>query len=320
MNEPPAEPENKTLGHGDHWKALGLGGEALTEYLGELMNEAANPVGFHAPWPGGEYAKVVQMHVAQSALWFVVLSGIDERERQLTFLSAYPKLAKTEDWVVKVDEVSDDYGPYEGVVVARAPAGHSLKFFVPHFLAEAEDWKTAVLVRVALTGLALKLERFDAKPVKITEGPRVEEAKAELRAEGKHQEADDPDFHVTILMDRMRTLYSLYHDHHQIIGRVMAVTAVSAAPKFPGWLLEIECLPDEAVSGCRLPVYVFPPALGDRTPPRKGDLVGGVVWLQGSWVGGDPGENAAIWKNAGGECPPSASNHETQASPATPRS
>jgi hypothetical protein len=100
----------------------------------------------------------------------------------------------------------------------------------------------------------------------------------------------------------------LYHDpmfispdHHQIIGRVMSVTAIKPLPQFQGWRLEIECMPDEAASGWRLPVFVFPPALGSDAPPRKGDLVTGTVWLQGSWISGESTRDMEIWRETGGE-------------------
>lgn len=297
----PEDPGENPLGHGDHWQALGLEGEALIEYLEQLTKEADGPVFFPAPWPDAEYDKVIQMRAQRASLCFVVLSGIDEERKLLNFLSAFPALTKTEEWVVNVEEVSAAYGHYEGVVCAKAAAGHGLKFFAPYFGTEADLWRRKGLARVALAGLALKLEKFAAEPIKITEGPLVEEAKRALRAEGKIAEADDPDFHVTVEMDRMRTIYSLNHDHHQIIGRVMSATAIKPLPQFQGWRLEIECMPDEAASGCRLPVFVFPPALSSETPPRKGDLVTGVVWLQGAWIAGDAEKDAAIRKEAGGE-------------------
>ncbi len=298
MDDESEEQSEKPLGHGDHWEALGLEGEAMIEYLEELTKEADCPVFFPAPWPGAEYGKVVQMSAPRSSLCFVVLSGVDEQRKQLALLSAFPTLTKTEEWMLKVNKVSAAYGHYEGVVCATAPSGHTLRFFAPYFGSEAGNWRKMGLARVALAGLALKLEIFPAEPMKISDGPLVEDAKSELRAEGKNEEADDPNFHITVEIDRMRTLYSLNHDHHQIIGRVMAVTAIKPLPRFHGWRLEIECMPDDAASGCRLPVYVFPPALGNEPPPRKGDLVTGVVWLQGSMISGDAEKDAAIWKEA----------------------
>jgi hypothetical protein len=297
----PEEPNEQPHGHGDHWQALGLEGDALIEYLEQLMKEADGPVFFPAPWAGAEYGKVIQMRAQCGSLCFVVLSGIDEERKILNLLSAFPTLTKTEEWVVDLEEVSASYGHYEGVVCAKAAAGHWLKFFAPFFGIEADHWRKKGLARVALAGLALKLEKFAAEPIKITAGPLVEEAKRELRAEGKIAEADDPDFHVTVEMDRMRTLYSLNHDHHQIIGRVMSATAIKPLPQFQGWRLEIECMPDEAASGCRLQVFVFPPALGSDAPPRKGDLVTGTVWLQGSWITGEPERDMEIWRESGGE-------------------
>jgi hypothetical protein len=297
----PEEPNEQPLGHGDHWQALGLEGEALIEYLELLMKEADGPVFFSAPWPEAEYEKVIQMSAPRASLCFVVLSGIDEERKLLNFLSAFPTLTKTKEWVVNVEEVSAAYGNYEGVVCAKAAAGHGLKFFAPYFGTEADHWRKKGLARIALAGLALKLEKFAADPIKITEGPLVEEAKRELRSEGKIDEADNPDFHVTVEMDRMRTLYSLNHDHHQIIGRVVAVATARPSPQFQGWRLEIECMPDKAASGCRLPVFVFPPALGSEPPPRKGDLVTGTVWLQGSWISGESAGDLEIWRESGGD-------------------
>lgn len=300
--QPPAEP----LGHGDHWQAMGLEGEPLVEYLHQLAKEAAEPKFFSTPWPdaqrtGDDFSKVAIMSRPRGYLSFLVLFGINEREKSLSLLSAFPAFARTMEWIVRVESVSSVYGPYEGLVCANAAAGHGLKFFAPYFGLETDHWRKAGLARVALSGLALTLEKFDAEPVRITEGPLVEDAKLELRAEGRDDEADDPDFHITVEMDRMRTLYSLNHDHHQIIGRVVAVATARPSPRFQGWRLEIECMPDEAASGCRLPVFVFPPALGAASPPRKGDHVTGTVWLQGSWISGETESDVEIWRESGGD-------------------
>lgn len=298
MNEENSGKESEPLGHGDHWQALGMEGEPLIEYVHQLTEEVGEPRLFPAPWPGGEFSKIVLMSAPRASLCFVVLSGVNEQEGTLSLLSAFPELTRTEEWIVDVDGASADYGPYEGVVNATAAAGHGLCFFVPYFGLEAEHWKRQGLTRVALAGLALKLETFDAEPLRITEGPRVEEAKSELRAQGRDAEADDPDFHVTFYMDSLRSLYSLNQDHHQIFGRVLSVTPVKPLPQFRGWRLEVECMPDEAANGCRLPVYVFPPAIGSEAPPRKGDLVTGTVWLQGTWVAAASRKDEEIWKES----------------------
>lgn len=301
MNEENQQANAEPLGHGDHWQAMGLEGEPLVEYLQQLAKQVDAPRIFSAPWPDAGYDKVVLMHRPLGYLSLLVLCGLNDHENSLSLLSAFPVFTRTMEWIVRVGNVSSAYGAYEGVVCAHAAAGHGLAFFAPYFGLEAEHWRRSSLARVALVGLALRLEKFDAETIRVTEGPLVENAKSELRAEGRGEEADDPDFHVTVEMDRMRTLYSLNHDHHQIIGRVMSVATARPSPRFQGWRLEIECMPDKAASGCRLPVFVFPPALGPETPPRKGDLVTGTVWLQGSWISGETERDLEIWKESGGE-------------------
>jgi hypothetical protein len=76
-------------------------------------------------------------------------------------------------------------------------------------------------------------------------------------------------------------------DGHMLVGRITSVTDIKPLPEFRGWRLEIECLPGKIPSGHLLVVYVFPPAWKEGTPPRKGQMVEGTIWLQGSWIGGD---------------------------------
>lgn len=168
--------------------------------------------------------------------------------------------------------------------------------FAPRFGFEAADWQKPGPARVAFAALALELGRFAAEPIIIRDGPRIEERRAELRVEGRHAEADDPDLTVTFFTDMLRTFFSSFHDHHEFVGKIRRVRPICPRPEFTGWLLNLECLNNQPETGFIMPLYVFPDSLEEGYIPKRGDLVQGLAWLQGTWKEGSSSEITTIWQ------------------------
>lgn len=271
------------LGHGDHWQALGFEGDDLIRLLEEIAQAASQVENLNPPWPGAKMEKLVQMELPWKEISLSLLLGKPPKEESLHVLSAFPILSRTSAWKLKIDGVSDSYGPFEGVVNATADTGHPLQWFDPHFARNAAAWRAGGTVDVNLAGLALSMRRFDAEPYILHEGPRVEELRARLKAEGRHQEAADPQLSVTYGTETLRTIFSSFHDHHEFVGKVLRVAQTGLGSMVKGWRVELECRHDDHGTGRSLPVYVFPPALEAGYLPKKGDLVSGLLWLQGSY-------------------------------------
>lgn len=280
-----ARDKQEPLGHGDHWRALGFEGEHLMQLLQLIAQEAEIKGEGPVPWPGETVQRLCHAELSWKELRLAILLGQIPQDEVLKALSAFPVLSRTSTWTLEVDEVCDSYGAFEGVVKATADTGHPLQWFDPYFARDADKWRQLGRVRVGLAGLALSMEPFDPKPIVVREGPRVEELRSELRAEGRLQEAADPELSVTYHTDQMRTLYSSFHDHHEFIGRVLRVAKTGLGSWIQGWRIEIECRHDDFNTGRSLPVYVFPPALGSFEVPKRGDLVSGLLWLQGQYQG-----------------------------------
>jgi hypothetical protein len=272
------------LGHGDHWAALGLEGETLNFFLPEVARAATVVNQFPPPWPEEYFETLVQMELPQPEIIPALILGKSHKDEGFTVLSAFPILGRTTTWTLEIGKVLDSYGPFEGVVRAEADTGHSLQWFAPRFGKESVEWKRGGRVRVGLTGLALSIERFDADAIIIKEGPRVEERRIELRTEGRYTETDDPNLSMTYRTEELRTLFSSHHDHHEFVGRVLRVAKVKCGSLFKGWRMEVECRHDDHGTGASLPVYVFPPALAAGYTPKKGDLIQGMLWLQGTYL------------------------------------
>lgn len=278
-----AQPE--PLGHGDHWAAMGFEDEALMRLIQEVAQAATVVHTLEAPWPDGEMEKLVQIELPWKEISLAIILGKPPKQEALNVLSAFPVLSQTTTWTLEIDEVSADYGPFEGVVKATADTGHPLQWFDPHFAQHAATWRAGGSARVGLAGLALSLERFDAEPILIKDGPRIKERRAELKAEGRLDEAKDPKLTVTYRTEKMRTLYSSFHDHHEFVGKVLRVAQTGLGSLVKGWRMELECRHDDHGTGRSLPVYVFPAALEKSYVPKRGDLVCGKLWLQGSYEG-----------------------------------
>lgn len=295
---PPATP----LGHGDHWRALGLTPETGLFSLLELaIREGRLHTQYPPRRPDSDFVEVLQFEWSQPPLSFVSLSVRREGQSELCPESAFPSLAETTEWIIRVNRTHDPYGPLEGVVEGTTASGHTLQWFAPAFGAEVQHWQRGGLARVRLAALALQMARFTPEPLRISEGPIVEMHRSHLRQEGKFTEADAPDLSVEVILDDMRTLYSDHHDHHAFVGRVMKSIPIRPHGTLSGWMLELECLPLELTTGHTLPLYAFPPALPEGYTPATGDLVTGSAWLQGSWNAPASEENEALWRNAGGD-------------------
>lgn len=285
------------LGHGDHWEAVGF---EFVERMQEIFDNALLVGEFPPPWPSGPCEVVAHMEWKLEGLGFAVLFARNEAARSYDLLSGFPYSTAIKEWVVNVVEPLDAYGAIEGVVSGEAAAGHSLEWFAPRFGFDSVKWRKPGLARVGLAGLALSVRRFAAESFEIKEGPLIEMRREELRAEGKLEEAERADLSVTVHTDGMRTLYSSTHDHCAFIGKVLGMEDVEPLSGMRGWRMALECMPDESESGSVLPLLVFPPALEDGYEPKKDDLVQGVLWLQGVWMGTPTKKQVKQWKADGG--------------------
>jgi hypothetical protein len=222
--------------------------------------------------------------------------GRNSPEEIWKLLSAFPTMKCHEKWVVRLDGVNDSYGAVEGCVQATASAGHPLEWFDPCFGLSVKAWRLKGFARVKLSALALKLAPYEAEPIIITEGPRIEELRRELRTEGKIAESKRKVLKLTVETRTLRTLYSNFHDHHAFVGKVLGKRSIKPLPEFSGYILDVEVMPDRLSTGWKLPVYVFAPALGNYQPKRD-DLIQGTVWLQGSWRRAAKPSEKTAWRN-----------------------
>lgn len=125
MSEEPEETE--TLGHGDHWAAVGLAGEGIVKLLPALIQNAKLAGSFAPPWPDEVFAKLFQVEDSYDPLQIAILIGHNEKEQTNEVISFYPVLPATSEWTLDVQEISNCYGPYEGVIVAETGSGPTLK-------------------------------------------------------------------------------------------------------------------------------------------------------------------------------------------------
>jgi hypothetical protein len=286
------------LGHGSHWDALSpRGAKELFSMLPNIVQDFTSVHAFHPPWPEESGHELLHYEYARDSLAFAVIERVNEPEKCLELVSGFPILTEQADWIVRVDRTLDSYGAVEGVIEGETASGHPLQWFAPRFGLEAAEWRKPGLTRVGFAALALKVSRFDAKPIIVTKGPMLEMRREELRKQGKTRQAESPDLSVKVLTNRLRTFYSSFHDHHEFVGRVRGVKAIQPQPEFPGLRID---LPDEIGTGWRLPLYVFPPAFEQGFAPKRGDLIHGAAWLQGTWKSAAFPDDAAAWHKAGG--------------------
>lgn len=293
MKQNPEKPE--PLGHGDHWQALGLVDDEIPAFLEVLLREADVTARCSTPWPDAAYSELVVLQYPQESLSFTTLCGISSEQKSLVFLTAFPVPTKTTEWLVEIEEILPSYGPYEGLVTGRAVTGHHIQWFAPAFHHDKDQWKPGALARVNFSAIALSIEPYPADPIILTEGPFVEQSREELRAEGKQEEADDPNFSITVHTDALRTFYSTTHDHHQFVGKILSATRICPRPEFTGWRLEIECLPDSPSTDSTLTLYAFSASLQNGYTPHKNDLVLGSAWLQGQWLADASPNDQILW-------------------------
>lgn len=296
----PNSDDSTLLGHGDHWEALGLKGDALVTFM-QTIFQSAQPISHYAaPWPGGQFVQLTHWEWSCASLRFEVITGLSTAENSPTCLSAFPMVTHREDWLVQVNQLHGHYGPYEGMVEGEAASGHMLQWFAPRFGQEVDLWRRPGLVRVSLGALALRMRLFPTAPIVIHEGPVVELSKQKLRREGRHAEADDPNFSITFTMQNLRTIYAHTHDHHEFVGKLIDVRPVTPLPQCWGWRVKMVCLPDDLPTGHVLSMLVFPPALQDGYRPKIGDLVCGTAWLQGHYRSPASDQERRLWDSLNG--------------------
>ncbi len=273
-------------GHGGHWAALGLSEQTILDAVGAALERATSTADFSPPWPGDPMHRCLYCTTNEPDLAICTIVGQPQPKAAAQVLSSYPWLRRTSPWKLCVHEVTDIYGAFEGVVVGTSPHGASLQWFAPQFGLEQETWQQCVQAgeaTVEVAGLALSMHHYPAEPIVVKTGPVVDMRREELRAEGRHAEAEDPDLSVTFLTSSLRSIFSTYQDHCEYVGKILYLDEVQAPGLPTGWWIQLECLPDHENDQLRsLPIFVFPTALMDGYIPKIGDLVSGVLWLQGS--------------------------------------
>lgn len=280
-----SEASSETCGHGDHWTAIGVKGEEPLISLIQTIVKKGQVTGASEPLTTESlYKNLIYYDLELESIKFTAICGVNEAAKELPFLSAFPTMTKTEDWTLKIEEVSTIYGDDERVIGGLLASEHFIKWFVPYFGMEAAHWQLGESVVVALSALALDITPYNPEPVTITEGPALEFHKQLLRDEGNAAEADQPDFSVTVALDTLRMIQFSNHDHAILVGKVLLVEPLIMAGEERGWILQVECLPDEPETGYQIPLYVFDHLLEDgMDTPKIGDTIQSTAWLQGSW-------------------------------------
>jgi hypothetical protein len=151
MTDPESTPEDdlepnrtKPLGHGGHWSAMGLKGDALMHFvMGTVQNNFFCPDRRPSPWPNADYPMLSRMEASHASLRVIALAGDQGDDTPLTMVSAFPAFTRTTEWVVEIEDTTDSYGPYEGTVTASAACGHEIEFFATDFEIEEENWRKA---------------------------------------------------------------------------------------------------------------------------------------------------------------------------------
>ena len=119
---------------------MGLGGDALRHFVMETVrNNAFSRELIPTPWPNADYPKLSRMEASHASLRVVGLAGKKGDENSLTMLSAFPAFTRTSEWVIEIEDVTDAYGPYEGLVIASVASGHCIEICAIDFEIEAEN-------------------------------------------------------------------------------------------------------------------------------------------------------------------------------------
>ena len=246
---------------------------------------------------------------ADNGVLFNIGIGKDAEAEQYDLKTAHPVFQSTCRWILKTDSIVPACGSYSALVTGRTANGHALQWFAPDFWRYAFDWRQAGITKVHVAGLALSLRRYDAPVIRIDSGPRLEEARARLRKEGKHKEASELKF-VTLITSTLRMLNNTREGkaHAEFCGKIFRVKKnyVKTWERVPCYLLEVEVRPDQLKTGYVLPVYVFPAALEKGYIPKCGDLVHGFLWLQGRYYGAATEEQCQRFRENGNGVDPFA--------------
>jgi hypothetical protein len=281
------EDELAPLGHGDHWEAMGLkDGKEILVFIDETFRDKDERI--HEKYIPFEYEDEVDVlwvvpRLADNASirWVQLLGATTDytETQKYRFLSAFPSFTRSTKWLMKFSEENDAYGPFERVLEVDTVSGHHLECFgrdyggFPFRLVEDRIFVFEV------NALALSMELFPAEPIVIKDGPNFENEKKRRIDEGDEDVANDPDFALTFTAEEFRCINISSHDHVTLTGKIMEATPIKPQPRFKGWRLRIECLPETGFER-DLIVYAFPPCLDKGYRPRKNDLITATVWLQ----------------------------------------
>jgi hypothetical protein len=295
--------DNEQLGQGSHWEAIGLPVDAhhISTICHWLIPNADVLGAYPSPWTEDPNKDMILYKLKSGSLHFYAMCQACPEEKHLQLKTAYPTGELWSNWIVQVDEVISMYDQIEGMVSGTAESGHPLQWFAPDFPMEADRWRAGGLVKIGLNAIALQIKPFDTETIPINEGDMLEEERQRLRDEGNLEAAEDPDLTIEIDTGEMRTLYSNYHDHHELIGEILEVYPVEYhfdTQKICGWMLDVQCLPSDMTSMNRIPLYVYPASLQDGYTPEKGQLIQGNVWLQGIYRAPATAEEQANWAPA----------------------
>lgn len=281
------EEEKSYLGHGDHWEAVGISsGEDFAQLIPLALQEGKLTGKATPPWPNPPCSEVILLEMPQGPLVIVSLCGAFPEPGDIRFMSAFPLLPETTQWVVQIDNLSNSYGSIEGLIEGNLANGHNLCWFVPRFALEVEHWKKAEFAHVAFSALALHLEPFKAEPI-VIEGEQAERLRRMMNVSDANNEDDSSTPQLTFETHSLRSFFPTSHDHHEFVGKALNVRGIDPAFNLPGWIIDLECIhaEDEEKDDFTIPLYVFPSAIAQNDYiPKTGDLIHGSAWLQGSWI------------------------------------
>jgi hypothetical protein len=298
--------KNKTgatrLGHGDHWKAMGINGESLLPMVEQASQQGSILGKFPAPWDIDTPIQLIQIRQKTGSVYIDVIIGKPEGEANYRLLSAFPTFLSTRLWELQITAVHADYGDWEGIVEGTTNMGHSLQWFAPRFGFEQGLWKPGAISRVSLTGLALAVWRFQTEPIKMNVAD-LPEAFRNIMSEVEQPLGTDSDPSIIeFSYDGLKTVYSSFHDHHCFVGGIAEITPIVGSLGQQGWMLDLQCMPAGAVGvEGNLPLWVFPNTIeGDPDEIfHLGNQVEGSLWLCGEWHSDLTDDQSAKWRRGG---------------------
>lgn len=292
------------LGHGDHWGAMGLtAAKEIMDFIEEIFRGKDKLIDeAYVPFEEDVYddiARVVPRIARNASIRWVQLLGAtaeDIETKKYRILSVFPTFTLSTKWLMKLTGENDAYGPYERLLEVATVSGHQLECFgqnygrLPYRLVEGRIFVFEV------NALALSMGLCPTEPIVIKDGPNFEFEKQRLMEEGDEEALNDPDFALTYDMKELRCINVSRTDHADLVGKIMQVTPIQPGPRFKGWRLRVECLPETGFER-DLIVYAFPPCLDDGYRPRKNDMISATVWLQAKVDRAATSEETKAWRD-----------------------